>query len=302
LTTGICQLGRYGSGRGSVVQQVHDGDTIIVEASGNISIRFLGIDTPEVSFTLPGSNQFRAINSAGWIQFLTDPFNGAPNAFINSLVQPLHQHLINATGASCASNHADNAHRNLEQLIQGDIGTLSQNPDTFYFFLAFAHEIMDGYGRLLCFVNRNQEDPNIPEPRPNSYNERMLENGMACPYVNPFRTKTSIVQAVPQPGNINNIANDNSGLGPARRWVNNARQQNQGIFDSNDPLTLQLFELRFLARQQPPNRWVIDLSDPNADTLLRPINYHTIQNIEDRLFIPEEYVPLFVDAGWQRQP
>jgi hypothetical protein len=166
---------------------------------------------------------------------------------------------------------------------------------------------MDGYGRLLCFVNRNQEDRNNPQPRPNSYNERMLENGTACPYfiwpnVNPFRSKTSIVQAIPQPANINNIANDDSGLGPARRWISNARQQNKGIFENNNSLTLQPFELRFLARQQAPSRWVIDLSDPNSDTLLHPINYHTIQNIEDRLFIPEEYIPLFVEAGWHKQP
>jgi hypothetical protein len=38
----------------------------------------------------------------------------------------------------------------------------------------------------------------------------------------------------------------------------------------------------------------------NDGALLDPTNYHTIDNIEDRLYIPGEYVPLFENKGWQR--
>ncbi len=60
LTLGHAKLGRHGARRGTVSQQVHDGDTVIVEADGNLGVRFLGVDTPEVSFTLPAGKRFVA--------------------------------------------------------------------------------------------------------------------------------------------------------------------------------------------------------------------------------------------------
>jgi hypothetical protein len=59
------------------------------------------------------------------------------------------------------------------------------------------------------------------------------------------------------------------------------------------------FELRFLARRSPPDRWVIDLS-ADDDRLHPPQSYIAIPNAEDRLFLPAEYVPLFVENGWRR--
>jgi len=44
---------------------------------------------------------------------------------------------------------------------------------------------------------------------------------------------------------------------------------------------------------------VIDLGR-NDDSLVPPQEYYAVQNPEDRLFIPEEYVPLFVEKGWKR--
>lgn len=309
LTIGFSYLGRHGDQRGSVSQQVHDGDTIVVEAAGNLSIRFLGIDTPEVSFTLPGSYQFYSIGSDRWDQFLSEPFDNAPVEFVESLGTGLKQHLDAVTGEGCAANHskhAEAAHRKLEDLITQDMQVLSQDKDTFKFFMSFANEIMDRYGRFLCFINRNQESANDPEPRPNSYNERMLELGMACPYfiwpnINPFRRQTSIIEAVPQPGQIYDISNSNNALGPARQWIKSALQNHDGLFETDDPLMLEPFELRFLSRQQAPNRWVIDLSNTSTNSLIHPTNYYTITNSGDRLFIPSEYVPLFVEKGWQMQ-
>ena len=87
MRVGLSMLGRHGDGRGSPIQlqQVHDGDTIVVEAAGNLSVRFLGVDTPEISFTLAGSNQFRSVGGTDWSQFLNDPFAGAPNEFTTGL-------------------------------------------------------------------------------------------------------------------------------------------------------------------------------------------------------------------------
>lgn len=309
LKVGFALLGRHGDGRGSPVQQVHDGDTIIVEAAGNLSVRFLGIDTPEVSFTLPESNRFRSIASSDWQHFLDDPFDGAPEEFLDELGVDLQNHLRGAIGVGCASNHAyhaEQAHRHLEQLVIQDMQALDQDRTTFHFFMAFTHEVMDGYGRLLCFINRHQEHSTMPEPRPHSYNERMLEAGMASPYfiwpnVNPFWRQPSLREAVPPAGDIAQIADGASGLGPARRWVREARQEGRGIFEQGNELRLQPFELRFLSRKSPPTRWAIDLSDTGTKTLLRPINYHIVANIEDRLYVPGEYVPLFVEQGWQRE-
>ncbi len=119
------------------------------------------------------------------------------------------------------------------------------------------------------------------------------------PNVNPFRRAASLINAVPPAGNIGQVADGAGGLGIARQWVRDARKNHLGIFDISNPLMLQPFELRLLARREPLYRWVIDLSDPNTMTLLRPEEYYVIPNPEDRLFVPEAYVPLFRGRGWQ---
>ena len=122
LTYGTFGLGLHGSGPGSVAQQVHDGDTVNVRAIGNFSIRFLGIDTPEVSFTLPGSNQFRSISDPAWEVFLADPFAaGLPPINLDAA---LRANLQARLGPGAATNHAQQAgvaHRALEQEIQNDM-------------------------------------------------------------------------------------------------------------------------------------------------------------------------------------
>lgn len=92
---------------------------------------------------------------------------------------------------------------------------------------------------------------------------------------------------------------DKGKLGDARRWVKAARENGDGIFNPDNPLRLQAFEIRFLGRGTPPDRYVIDLST-NDNILVKPEDYYTIPNVEDRLFIPAEYIPLFVKKGWQQ--
>ena len=302
LTIGNFGLGMHGNDVGSVKHQVHDGDTVFVRAFGNFGIRFLGIDTPEISFTLPGNGNFISISDQRWADFLTDPFAAQyPPLNLNA---GLRNFLLDRLGEGTAANHYDHAlaaQRALEQEILNDLNELSQEKEDFQFFVAFASEIMDRYGRLLAYINRSQKE----EPRPLDYNSRVLKAGMANPYfiwpnINPFRKQRSIRDSVPEPNSANTIANQESTLRQARGWVQDARTRGVGLFDINDPLRLQPFELRFLAQRRAPNRWVIDLSK-NDDVLINPQEYYKVPNTEDRLFIPDEDLPLFVEKGWRKQ-
>jgi endonuclease YncB( thermonuclease family) len=305
LTYGLFGLGIHGSGPGSVPQQVHDGDTVNVRAIGNLSIRFLGIDTPEVSFMLPepGHPPFRSIRDPAWEVFLTDPFAAGlpPLALDGALSANLRARL----GPGAATNHAvhaEAAHRALEQEIQNDMNVRGLMKEDFQFFAAFTREIADRYGRLLAFLNVNDQSA----ARPLDYNTRMLQLGLATPYliwpnVDPWRSQGSLIDAALPPVQFRQQANGSGRLRDARNAVAQARANGVGIFGAAAPLRIHAFELRFLAQRRAPDRWVIDLGS-NAPTLLQPQNYHTIVKVEDRLFVPGDYVPLFERAGWQRQP
>jgi hypothetical protein len=163
--------------------------------------------------------------------------------------------------------------------------------------------VIDRYGRFLAFLNQDRP----PGQRRPSYNERLLRQGLASPYaiwpnLNPFVTGPSIVEAVPEPGQ------SPPELERVRRLVTEARDAGRGIYDPNQPLRLQAFELRFLARstrvdngsaRRGPDRWVIDVAA--GDDLLRPPHaYHRIAKPEDRLFVSIEHVPLFESQGWRK--
>ena len=308
ITVGHLALGLHGGKPGSVRQQVHDGDTVIVRADGNFSVRFLGCDTAEISFTPPGKTTFVGLDAPEWEVFLSDPFAAGLPAFDPPLDAGLLQFLQQRCGPGTAANHSRSAHKAqevLEGFVQADIDSLGQDNSTFRFFMAFASEVIDRYGRFLGYINRDQPEATDANPRPLSYNERMLETGWATPYfiwpnLNPFRKQAAPMQAVIQPGKANHVAESDKSLRQARRWVREARDNKVGVFSADDPLRLLPFELRFLSRRQPPDRWVIDLGKSD-DVLLRPQAYCTIANIEDRLFIPPESVALFVESGWKRQ-
>lgn len=304
LTVGHFGLGMQGQSVGTVKQEVHDGDTINVRAQGNFGVRFLGVDAPEMSFRLPDSRQqFVSISNARWETFLTDPFAGPDGAEFAQMLSPaLLNHLQVSLGAGVASNHSRHAvaaQRELESQIEADIAELGQTKDTFQFFLAFSAEITDRFGRLLAYINREQK----ATPRPLDYNTRLLKDGLIAPYfiwpnINPFRKASSLKSAVLQPCSAKITAEQDSVLHDARAFVQAARLAQVGVFDAQDPLQLQAFELRFLGERRLPARWVIDLSQ-NDDVLIPPQDYHTIPNIEDRLFIPDDYLSLFLEAGWR---
>ncbi len=308
LTIGKMAMGSRGQSVGSVKQIVHDGDTINVRPDGNLGVRFLGIDTPEVSFRPPGTTKFLSLGDPRWDKFLSDPFANTWGEFDREMPQALKQHLQTKVGTSVAANHLKHARAAedfLEQEIAKDMQILKQDAETFRFFLAFAFEVMDGYGRLLAYLNREQPNPNEPEPRPLTYNERLLKAGMAFPYfiwpnINPFRRADNVIAAVPKPGTQKTIAENDMTLTRTAEFLQNARQKHLGLFDAMQPMLLEPFELRTLARRELPKRWVIDLGE-NDDVLIRPENYHQIPHPEHRLFISAQYVPLFVENGWKRQ-
>jgi hypothetical protein len=311
LKVGRAVLGARGDVPGSVRQQTYDGDTVIVDLDGTLGLRFLGVDAPEVSFTLPGGMTFVSVADERWTAFLASPFAAEYGPFEPPLEPALEAHLLAAVGPDAAPNHArlaEEAERALESLVLDDIDALGQTAETFRFFCAFATEVMDVYARLLCYLNRNQPHEDSPEPRPKSYNERLLALGQVLPYfiwpnVDPYRRQERLVDAVPTPGSLspeNTGSGDRRALDDARASVKEARAAGLGVFAPADPLLVYPFELRFMSRRSPPDRWVIDLA-AGDDLLRRPQSYHEIANPEDRLFVPEEYVPLFATKGWRTE-
>jgi endonuclease YncB( thermonuclease family) len=302
LIIGHAGLGFRGGVPGSVRQQVHDGDTINVRAIGNIGVRFLGVDAPEISFKLPGEEGFTGLCDIKWERYLSDPFTNWPHE--SRLDEDLIDYLKAKIKPGVAMNHhrhATQAEDELEKEVSRDLEDLGQSVEEFQFFLAFAYEVMDRYGRLLGFINRYQPKGK----RPLSYNERLLQAGVISPYfiwpnINPFREKRPLANAVIEPNKAKEEADRDKLLRKAREGVQRARRKGKGIFNPNEPLQLEPFEVRFLADQRRPTRWAIDLSK-NDDILIKPQKYYTIKNQEDRLYIPEEYVSLFVEKGWKRQ-
>ncbi|MCU0952972.1 MAG: hypothetical protein MUC68_18610, partial [Burkholderiaceae bacterium] len=289
LKVGHFGLGEHGAGIGSVAQQVHDGDTIVVRALGNLSIRFLGVDTPEVSISLPPGGRFESIGGASWAAFLDAPFNDRFGLI--DLAPALKRDLLARVGAGCAANHfrhAQAAQQALEREVQADLAAAGVERKDFRFFLAFAGEVMDGYGRLLGYINVEKKEA----PRPPDYNSRLLTAGVALPYfiwpnVNPFRRQASLIEAVPVPGTAALVASRESALRAARLAVRAARAEQRGVFEAADPLRLAPFELRYLAGRRAPSRWVVDLSS-DSDLLLPPQRYIEIPHDEDRLYVPAE--------------
>lgn len=308
MTTGFAKLGFRGKRQGSVAEQVHDGDTITTLADGNIPVRLLGMDTPEVSFQLPPDGRFVSLKDKRWSEVLGDPFHSKWGDFDSPVPVGLKAWWTSRTGKHAAEvhrEHAKNATDKLRDMVAADMQTMDKTPDTFKFYMVFGHEVMDGYGRFLCAINRNQPERDDPEPRPPTYNQRLLERGLAFPYfiwpnINPWKLTDSVMEAVIQPGTALTSMAENREISFARDNVRKAREQHIGLFDATDPALLEPFELRAIARRSLPRRWVIDLSK-NDNILIHPHNYYTVPHPEDRLFIPRHFVPLFVEQGWKKQ-
>jgi endonuclease YncB( thermonuclease family) len=311
LTRGFATFARKAFDPISVKSSVHDGDTIKIQLLGNFSIRFLGIDTPEMTFQYPiiGSNDDdKWLNVERFDTYLEDPFSSAypdSTAFKNSLESGLVTHLQNFLGPNCAVEHrrlAEEAEDALENMIINEYVERAQAGKHFSFFMAFSNEILDGYGRLLCYINRNNTKTEQKQNRYKySYNERMLEIGMAFPYfiwpnVTPFfMPGTPIKDSIPYADDFQTFMENNAArLNKARNYVASSRANKLGVWSEK---IIAPHELRYLARRKPPNRWVLNL-ETCSPQLIEPTKYYTIQNPEDRLYIDEHYIPLFQQKGY----
>lgn len=300
---------------GSVKEVTHDGDTVKISAHGNFSVRFLGIDTPEISFEIKDDGLFHHTNSQIWIDYLEN-IQTQWNTIREDLSEDLYNHLserfLQGNLAINHNIHAKRAEDKLEEFIQADIDLLGLNNESMKLFLPFSYEILDTYGRLLSFVHPDLKNPEISEPPAHmeSYNFKMLESGYSLPYfiwpnINPFRKEESVSKAAyNSPDEFREkMKNDNS-LKKARTAVKNARCEEKGVFENAftfegttcKRLLLEAFELRFLSRQLPPSRYFIDFSS-TSNQILKPTDYFRCLP-EDRLFIPSEYIPLFEKRGW----
>jgi endonuclease YncB( thermonuclease family) len=302
----VSQLGFWGNKIGSVKQVTHDGDTIKVYDFGNISVRFLGIDTPEISFEIKDRCGFTSTDHSKWSDYLTDlPSNWPEMGQVmgSELTNYLWAKIQNSPNA--AQNHHDHAaaaEDELERLVELDMNEHQLTEATFEFFIPLSYEIFDSYGRLLGFVHRHDK-----AEQPKSYNLQLLARGRALPYfiwpnINPFRKEPSVINAVyDNPATFRLKVNSDSSLQEARRLVQQARRAKIGVFDDQklQPLVLEPFELRLLGRKSAPSRWFIDLAA--SDHYLHPPEHYFVHPPEDRLFIPEHFVALFESKGWQKQ-
>ena len=300
----VVSIRRASTGQSQPLSQaIPDGDTAGIHLQGSVSVRFLGVDSPEKSIDLTVAQGGNDLDSPQWESYLTNPFDPQFGPF--DLDEDLVTHLRTRMGPGAGVNHrfhANNAHSTLIDMVQSDMEALAQDPEAFRYYIAFSFEVFDSNGRFLAFINRNQPDPNIPGPRPLPYNERILEKGAALPYfiwpnIDPFRD-LSLLDAVISPRMANKVAEATPALRRAREFIRQARLNGFGVFNPANPLRFEAFEIRYLGRREPPNRAVIDLSR-NDDVILRPQSYFRIPNPEDRLFIPPAFIPLFVSRGWR---
>jgi hypothetical protein len=299
---GTMGLGRHGKSAGSAAQSVYDGDTLHGSALANVPVRFLGVDTPELKIALPDApDDFIALDDERWQRFLAnrDVLKRA------RLSKGLAAHLASRLGERTALNHHEHAvaaMKSLEAFVKEDLTTrYAGDKQQFQFFLYYAHDVVDRYGRFLAFINVDLPNSSKTE-RPLTYNERQLGAGCASPYfiwpnLDPFMKATNLLNAAFSPADVKRVANRGA-LGRARKMVAQARRKKLGIYAAGGPLLLEAFEIRFLARQAPPDRWVIDLSADDG-RLIEPERYYAIKHAENRLFLPPEYVPLFARAGWR---
>lgn len=296
---------------GPLDRRVYDGDGLRGAFDASQSMRFLGCDTAEVAYKVPisptASKGSQKLDGPLWATYLTDPFQtGAWPEFPGQGLHPLVQaSLAKRCGPDAAANHARHAaagRQALIDMINADMTAIGHDPTVpLTLFIALSHEVFDSYGRLLVFANTEVKEKAL---RPRLYNERQIALGMATPFfiwpnVDPFRGKASVTDAALPPKPLRQLAAKGS-LGRARADARAARQAGLGIYDAADPLSIPAFELRMLGDRKLPSRWVIDLAAEEDDpTIFPPEGYPLVEAAEDRLFIPEEYVPLFVQKGWQ---
>lgn len=297
--------------KASAAQITHDGDTVSVSTDANLGIRFLGVDTAEISFDYPGSRGFTSLKNPIWEEFFTGPEGEKKLQKMGPELQVYLRGVL-GDGTGIAANHAKFAEAGRQALlreIEQDMHHANKTKEDFAFFQAYAYEFLDTYGRLLCYLrpHRDNFEGDPPASTEIDYNIRQLANGSAAPYfifpnVDPFlRISNPLDKKIISPEGFWKFMTKATKLTGAREAVKGARNRQVGIFDAVDPLRLLGMELRSLARGSKPNRYVIDLGQVGSNKLLDPELYFTIENLEDRFYLPPMYTDYFKLAGWEIQ-
>jgi endonuclease YncB( thermonuclease family) len=301
-----------------------DGDTVSSRVPDSLGVRFLGVDAPETVFTVKvdGATRRLPLNDPAWEAFLASAleqtFTPAMSPWLKLYLSARLQ--MSATPARNHYDHGIEAKNALNREIEQDISALGTTREKFRFHLAFAvQEAFDKYGRLLCYINRKQKRDSPLGAPPPYYQERLLAAGLVVPFfiwpnVDPFiriGRKRGLPEAVILPDGhagpargrmtVSQLRQRAHALAKSRADFAAARTAGLGVCRPGSLLALEPNEVRFLSSAKPPRRWVLDLSGNHPDVLIQPQFYFTVPNNEDRLFIPEEYVPLFVEAEWRTQ-
>jgi hypothetical protein len=307
IKKGHFKLALWGDGRGTPAQVVHDGDTVGLNTALNFSSRFLGVDAPEISFTIRTKDTFVSVGHEKWKVFWTSgEWQNLP--IPTALMADLSGRIGN--GEAVAANHARHAKQAeaaLTELIKADVAASGKGDEGFEFFLSFGYEFLDQYGRMLCYLNAERSvfpSPSLAHKL--SYNERLLGTGSVLPYfifpnLQPFMAGRPFDADAIKPAGFWSAVLAAGKLQSARAAVAAARNAHLGVFETADPLIVLPYELRYIARLNStgPDRFVIDLGQPGSTRMLPPERYFEIANVEDRLFVAREFVPLFVLNGWQ---
>jgi hypothetical protein len=315
------------------IDPIKDGDTVGITFNGSIHSRFLNVDTAEKGLFLPDpviklltndelkqwKTPYRPINHARWVEYLEDPFNSTytdSTKYMEALGPDLVNYIKGRTGNDCARNHhefASKASKTLSEKIKQDKKLIEIEGKKFGLRLEFSHEIFERYGRVLCHMSKaklidgkmaNEQESDL------AYNEMLLATGNASPYFifpntdgfrNAFSEKFSLLKSIPDV-NDNQVAfyqfmQDDTRLQKAIGLVREARKLPNSIWDPAKPLKLQPFELRYLQRRGPPDRYVMNLSSKEPK-IYPSRKYYEIPLEEDRFYIPYDYVLLFKCRGY----
>lgn len=148
---------------------------------------------------LPGETRFKSLSNAGWDALFTSGNWKKGMSLSAGLLADLEKRI--ADGVGVAANHARYARKakeSLEEIITQDIRASGVRAEKFGLFMSFGLDFLDGYGRLLCYLNSARENFSDPAAARAvtrwSYNERQLLSGWALPYfiwpnVQPFLNK-----------------------------------------------------------------------------------------------------------------
>src|SRR5215211_431085 len=111
----------------SLSDAITDGDTAGIHLQGSVSVRFLGIDSPEKKIDLIVAQGGNNLDSPQWESYLTNPFASKYGPF--RLDEDLVVHLTTRIGPGAGANHyfhAKNAQTALIDMIQSDVAELGQ--------------------------------------------------------------------------------------------------------------------------------------------------------------------------------